>query len=378
MNVDLTANVSANGSTVYSWFGAHSAAYLNGSTAAEPAAVVRALQPVADAVGPAATAECGWDALASRTAGSFTSGYDARVAGTLLLIGEPGWRTRQPAAVGRVSAYYMPWPSAHPEHGSAATVGNVYHCMLRAAAVRGIVAPLPAPVFTVQGEVGINIAPTISAKLGISFDVGFPLASGVPYLALGVPNTDGCNASQVLGANSSAGAVAVTPLFPLMSAGGAFSWSALPSLRTTLYSGVAAARFGSQVMFAPPNATAGVPDVLIVAAPQYTQLFVPQQAQQRQRSLQTFNSLHEAGAVFVFGGTPAGFPLGPVANADTTAASWAALGSQQFGRLGSSMLVVDWFSDGVLKLVLGAPRATEALNNQTTAIEMPGAIYVYN
>lgn len=384
-----TADLSLTGSVPYEWFGYHT------DTVANVSVLTSQLVSTMAAAGlPMPPAVC-TDLL---------NGAPTTTLATLLLVGSPGYRTVN-ATVGRLNAFAVPQP------GTAAAA--YLQCLAITSLPGG--GNVLAPLWTITADASLMVSPFATTKLGAGFAVGFPLAAGVPYLAVGAPNTDLGDASGIGGFNTSAGLVVVAPV---PQTAGNYSLLAFSGLATaTLISGMPDARFGWNVMWAHLNAD-NYSD-LVVAAPMYTPIFIADVrvplpdsgssagAISGRRAVTVRAPLrasgdNEAGAVMVYLGGAATFPRGRVSNAET-AAAWRATGDANFGRFGAAIAAADWDDDGSTELIVGAPRATEALPTApdasavaataavtapsspsqprklqaATATEMPGAVYVF-
>ena len=248
----------------------------------------------------------------------------------------------------------------------------------------------------------------ISTKLGAAVSVGYPLgASQPPMLALAAPALDLCNSSGLIpGAGpdilpTSAGSVL---LFPLTGAlRGTLEWSAVAQslgaapffTRALLGSALPDARFGWRLQFrgglTRAGANASAQD-LLVAAPQFSKHFLasppaPEPAAASKLApapapspipSPTGDSGRQAGALLVFAGG-AGFPAGFVCAAEN-AAAWRTEGLVEHGRLGggaSPWAVGDWDGDGRADLVASAPRASMAIDAESSPSDYGGTLQVY-
>ena len=391
LDVTSASNLTMTGAGPFEWFGYHTAVLPNASSAVAP--TLRELLGGVAAAGAitACVARTGYPSSSS----SSSSSLDAPLASgsSVLLVGSPGYRitgASGPLSVGRLAAYLLPYLST-PEHA-------LWQCVRSHASASDAAAPL-TPLWSITADPSLMKGPTIATKLGIGFDVGYPLgqqqgpamsgaaAGGVPHVALGMPNIDMCNSSALLPGNgstdvfnTSAGAVAVFALTSDLR--GEVTWTSLTSAsytRAVLYSRLPDARFGWRVGFADVIGADGYDD-LIVSAPLFTPLFIGRGTDlPASTALGAPDSGREAGSILAYAGGAASFPSGTMCAAET-AAPFRADGATQFGRLGSSWTVAQWpgAPDGKQHLIASAPRASVPVAPAANhSIEMPGAVYVF-
>jgi FG-GAP repeat/Zinc dependent phospholipase C len=347
--------------------------------------------------------------------------------GSLLVVGAPGTRVNASlAAVGRVYGYLL--PSAQSKQFNEA-----FSCL---AAASGAPSALSSPLFTVTGSTTLdNTSPTASAtsKLGFALAVGHPLspASQQAVLAVSMPSAELdtlTNNSSFLSASGGVllwqlanitsslpkGDVSISTLLnqPMPGNGqGPYSVRALLAASSVGTNGswpstnrddFSESRFGYTLGFSDVNGDGY--DDLVVGAPMYSHSFwmepEPKESSTDASSSSTrvgtitLDSGRYVGAVLVYKGGPVDFPAGEINNAEA-AASWRAQSRVQWGRAGysyasvsqkaaalmgtkvagsSPLLVAPWANATSLAVFVGAMRSAEP---QGTAVEMPGAVYVY-
>lgn len=295
----------------------------------------------------------------------------------LLLVGSPGYRRVDPgqgfASVGSVKGFLLPAPTT-PLHTYLTTCTG---------SGGGVSAAAALPLFTLQGERGVNggrLGATITSKLGASVAIGTPLgAAATPMIALSAPALDLCGSAALIPSSNgtslfptAAGAVVLLPLSSALT--GTLEWATLVGnpgnssttanpygTRALLASKLPDARFGWRVQWSPltRGASPSTFSDLVVAAPQYTSLFIGSKSSSSGGgfTLPEGDSGRELGAVFVYkGGSEGALPKGAFCAAEDSADWWAS-GPVEHGRLGSALGVGDWDGDGSLEFLVGAPKA---------------------
>lgn len=298
----------------------------------------------------------------------------------LLMVGSPGYRATSLSSgwleAGRVAGYMFP-----PMNSA---LGSLTSCVR---------AP-PVALFSITADrEGLAVQPNKAVKLGAAVALGFPLGfAAAPHFALGMPCVDFCGSSALLPNgtqsvfNTSAGAVAVIPVSPMLR--GDFSWRSATAPggalnpRVMLASRLPDSRFGWRLSFSNVLQKSAPADDLIVGAPMYSRLYIG--GGSNPAPTPAGDPGREVGAVFAYAGG-AGFPAGSFCSAELLA-SWWAQGPVQFGRLGLSWASADWDGDGVSEFVVGAPRAALDVGPQdkvdsntaaATQAEYAGALLVY-